>query len=459
MAEASSILHQGRAATGRRRDERIPVDGAIRAALPGDVVAGKYRLVRTLGQGGMGVVFEAVNERLGQGVALKFLHPEVLARPGAVERFEREARASGRVQGPHVVRVLDVDTDGQGRPYMVMELLHGRDLEAELRARGALPISEAVGWTLQACAALAEAHRAGVVHRDLKPSNLFLAEQGGTRLIKVLDFGISKLLLDPEPVTTSTTTTMGTPLYMSPEQLRSSRDVDERTDIWSLGVILYELIAGAPPFRGTTTAAIAAIVADVTPSLRDVRGDVPEDLERVISTALAKAPGDRFPAAEAFGAALMGYVSEGGILASFSLRPSQRAFDIALRTMARAPVRPRASDPRDLLRLPTTRPSARSPRRSLPSSPLDLLRRLAGTMAIGGGLVTSIGLAIPRPPPASPSSPATLGTVALESARPAPPHTRVLCRSWPRSCQRAPRLRSAGALAPEDPGGPPATDE
>lgn len=132
----------------------------------GDLVSGRYRLVRPLGEGGMGLVFEAEHLRLRQSVAIKFLRPEVLAMPDAIERFEREARASCRMRGPHVVHVLDVDTDEVGRPFMVMELLRGRDLEAELRARGALPITEAADWVLQACAAVAEAHQAGIIHRD-----------------------------------------------------------------------------------------------------------------------------------------------------------------------------------------------------------------------------------------------------------------------------------------------------
>src|SRR5579883_3298991 len=272
MDESSSVL--GREAT------------AIPLPSQGEVIGGKYRLGRLRGEGGMGVVFEATHVRLGHAVAIKFLLPDVLALPDAVARFEREARTSGRIHGPHVVHVIDVDSDELGRPYMVMELLRGRDLEAELKSRGALPVAEAVDWVLQTCAAVADAHAAGIVHRDLKPSNLFLAEEAGGRVVKVLDFGISKVVCDTEPTPSSAAFSVGTPLYMSPEQVRSSKDVDRRTDVWSLGVILYELIAGAPPFLGTTTAAIAAIVADATPRLSHVRPDVPPELERVIMTAL-----------------------------------------------------------------------------------------------------------------------------------------------------------------------------
>jgi len=166
---------------------------AARIPAAGDVVCGKYRLLRPLGEGGMGVIFEAEHLRLRQSVAIKFLRSEVLALPDALERFEREARASARIRGPHVVQVLDVDTDERGRPYMVMELLRGRDLEAELRVHGPFPIERAVDLVLQACVAVAQAHAAGIVHRDLKPSNLFLTEEAGKRVLKVLDFGISKI--------------------------------------------------------------------------------------------------------------------------------------------------------------------------------------------------------------------------------------------------------------------------
>ncbi len=363
----------------------------------GDRIGGKYRLLRQLGEGGMGVVFEAEHLRLGQRVAIKFLREEVLAMPDAVVRFEREARATCRIHGSHVAQVLDVDTDERGRPYIVMELLRGRDLEAELQERGALPVREAVDWVLQACAAVADAHAAGIVHRDLKPSNLFLAEEHGTRVLKVLDFGISKIACeDRSEALTSVALTVGTPLYMSPEQVRCSRDVDARTDVWSLGVILYELIAGVPPFMGTTTAAIAAIVADATPSLGEAHPGVPAGLEHAVATALAKSPGHRFPSVEAFGAALMPFASAEGIAGPFSLRPSREAFDVATNTMRRAPRGPRARESSDLLRLPTSglgrvrSPAGRGarPARRRPGT----LRTFVTTLAIGAGLASSVVL-------------------------------------------------------------------
>ena len=373
----------------------------------------------------MGLVFEAEHLRLRQSVAIKFLRHEVLSLPDAVERFEREARASARIRGPHVVQVLDVDTDDRGRPYMVMELLRGRDLEAELRVRGPFPIATAVDLVLQACVAVGQAHAAGIVHRDLKPSNLFLTEEPGKRVLKVLDFGISKIAPDaeaPPASATSTCVTVGTPLYMSPEQMRSSRDVDGRSDIWSLGVILYELVAGTPPFLGTTTAAIAAIVADAMPSLRRVRPDVPEALERVLLTALAKVPADRLPTAEALGAALLPFASADGVAGPFSLRPSQRDFALAVSAMARTPASQRISDATELLDLPTSRrlPGAHVPatlRRPAAYSSREAMRTLAtfaGTFVIGMGLASAMTLVLSRPPP--PASTASPSPSAFASA-------------------------------------------
>ncbi len=407
---------------------------------PGDLVGGKYRLTRALGEGGMGIVFEAEHLRLRQSVAIKFLRTDVLAQPDAVERFEREARASCRMRGPHVVHMIDVDADAQGRPYMVMEMLRGRDLDAELRARGPLPITEAVDWVLQACAALAEAHAAGIVHRDLKPSNLFLAEEAGTRVLKILDFGISKVARD-EPAVTAAAVTVGTPLYMSPEQVRSSRDVDGRTDIWSLGVILYELVAGAPPFLGTTTAAIAAIVADATPSLKEVRPEVPDELELAVMTALAKSPDDRFPNVEALAAAIVPFASDDGVGGPFSLRPSQQAFDVASSTMKRAPIGPRASDASDVLRLPT---SGRT--RPVQPSLGDVdrgaaLRTFVGTLAIGIALGTGVALGLP--PRAASHAGTAPSPASTEAASAAPARTALVAVPTPTPPPKQPATLSS----------------
>src|SRR5689334_6553526 len=215
--------------------------------LPGQMLAGKYRVERILGTGGMGVVVAAKHVELNILVAIKFLLPHVLSNQTAVARFAREARAAVRIKSEHVARVSDVGTLESGAPYMVMEYLDGGDLSAWLKERGALPVEQAVEFVLQASEAIAEAHALGIVHRDLKPSNLFVTRRrDGSMTVKVLDVGISKTTsIDAAAMDmTATTAVMGSPLYMSPEQLQSSKDVDARSDIWSLGIILYELLAG-----------------------------------------------------------------------------------------------------------------------------------------------------------------------------------------------------------------------
>jgi eukaryotic-like serine/threonine-protein kinase len=263
---------------------------------PGDVIADKYRIERVLGAGGMGVVVVATHLQLDQLVAIKFLRPAVAKKPENVERFAREARAAAKIQSEHVARVLDVAIGEGGVPYMVMEYLEGKDLETTLEEQGRLPIDNVVDYILQALEALAEAHAAGIVHRDLKPANIFLARRAdGSSVVKVLDFGISKLIRGSSPQITTTSAQMGSPLYMSPEQLRRTRDVDHRADIWSLGVILQELIVGEAPFMGDSLPEIIAmIVSDPPLSMRLRRPEVSVQLEAVVKRCLEKDPDARF---------------------------------------------------------------------------------------------------------------------------------------------------------------------
>lgn len=266
---------------------------------PGQVIADKYRVERVLGEGGMGYVIAAYHLKLDQLVALKFLKPEALKHAHIVQRFAREARAAAKIRGEHVARVIDVGDLPNGAPYIVMEYLEGEDLAQRLHSRGVLAIEEAVGYLLQACEALAEAHAAGIVHRDLKPPNLFLARTAGRiPTLKVLDFGISKALdetVEGGRNLTSTSMIMGTPHYMSPEQLRSSRDVDQRSDIWALGVVLFELLTAQPPFDGeNATAVITSIITDEPRSLFELRPDAPRELWPVLLRCLAKHRAERF---------------------------------------------------------------------------------------------------------------------------------------------------------------------
>jgi len=263
----------------------------------GSLVDGKYRIDRILGAGGMGVVVVATDVRLDRPVALKFLQREVLGNPDAVRRFTREARAAGRMKSEHVARVHDVGELGTGEPYIVMEYLEGEDLARVIARAGPQSVADAVDWTLQACEALAEAHAQGIVHRDIKPSNLFLESRpSGKPLLKVLDFGISKAPPSAsEAGLTTTSSIVGSPLYMSPEQMTSARDVDARSDVWSLGLVLYELLAGSNPFQADSLAAVVlAIAQKAAPSLRDTRPEVAAGLDAAILRCLAKKREQRF---------------------------------------------------------------------------------------------------------------------------------------------------------------------
>jgi len=276
----------------------------------GDLLAGKYRVEKVLGFGGMGVVVSAFRGDLEQRVAVKFLSQAAAERPDAAERFRREARAAAKIRSEHVARVLDVGTLDTGLPYMVMEYLEGNDIADELRRLEVLPLLEAVDFILQAIEALAEAHAAGVVHRDLKPGNLFLARRAdGSRRVKVLDFGISKALSGSsveELSLTKTAALIGSPLYMAPEQMRSAKDVDTRADIWSLGAMLYEMLTGQPPYTGDSIPQLcAALLHDEPIPLRQHRPEIPEGLEQAVLRCLMKNRDHRFPTVWELGRALL----------------------------------------------------------------------------------------------------------------------------------------------------------
>lgn len=277
-------------------------------AQKGQVLAGKYRIERVLGSGGMGEVVAARHVDLQRDVALKFLHPSLLSRTDLVERFLREARALARLESEHAVRVMDVAKLEDGSPYMVMELLRGSDLHSVLD-KGPLPVDQSIEYVLQAAEALAEAHGLGIVHRDLKPSNLFLAQRpDGSHIVKVLDFGISKITMEeagPDASVTATNSFLGSPRYMSPEQIRSAKNVDRRTDIWSLGVVLYELVTGKHPFEAETVAEVIGLVLHhVPPPPSAHRPEIPPELDAVVARCLQKDRELRFPDLAAFAEAL-----------------------------------------------------------------------------------------------------------------------------------------------------------
>jgi eukaryotic-like serine/threonine-protein kinase len=265
---------------------------------PGALLDGKYRIDRVVGEGGIGVVVVATHEHLEQRVAVKYLKAAACRQPVLCERFLREARLGAKLQSLHVVRVHDVGEAPCGTPYMVMEYLEGEDLGTRVE-RGPTPVGVAVDWVLQTCEALAEMHALGFVHRDLKPENLFLARtSSGTSMVKLLDFGISKVL-DKNPQSkrqaslTGVTERFGTPQYMPPEQLGASANVDARADIWAAGVVLHELVTGAPPFTGESIPEICASVL-LAPYPGLAGACAPAGLEGVLRKCLAKKPQERF---------------------------------------------------------------------------------------------------------------------------------------------------------------------
>jgi serine/threonine protein kinase len=289
----------------RARPQSIPP--GLPAA--GQIFAGKYEIERLLGLGGMGAVLAARHVELDERVAIKMLLPSAapisLASPQAetVARFVREARAAIKIRNEHVVRILDVARLEDGAPYIVMEYLEGSDLARLAEERGPLPVEDAIDYVVQACEAIGAAHAMGIVHRDLKPANLFLTRTGdGRPCVKVLDFGISKIGAPGSEggsggssSLTSTATIMGTPCFMSPEQLRATRDVDARADIWSLGAILHALLTGNPPYDGESNADVSAkIIRDAPTPLREVRADVPPALEALVLRCLEKDPAARY---------------------------------------------------------------------------------------------------------------------------------------------------------------------
>lgn len=268
----------------------------------GAVLLGKYRVESLLGRGGMGVVLRVTHLHLGEELAIKILLPEATS-PEGHARFLREAQSVVRLRGEHVTRVIDVGVLPEGAPYMVMEHLRGLDLADELRRRGTLAPGEAVDYVLQACEALAEAHANGIIHRDIKPGNLFLTKRpDGTPLIKVLDFGISKAPVGARGALTRTDSVMGTPGYMSPEQMKAAKDTDARTDIWALGIILYECLTGRRPFEAEAFSAVVLMAATEPPPPMDRR--IPRALQGAVLRCLEKQREGRFPSIAELAAAL-----------------------------------------------------------------------------------------------------------------------------------------------------------
>lgn len=281
---------------------------------PGDVLAGKYRVERLLGSGGMGYVVSARHLQLDQLVAMKFLKQNAIDNAEASERFFREAKAAAKLRSENIAKIHDVGTLETGEPYIVMEHLDGYDLAALAKRGEILAPSVACEYVMQACEALAEAHTLGIVHRDIKLANLFVTTgPTGAPLLKVLDFGISKTnpFGESEHEMTKAASLLGSPRFMSPEQMRDPRAVDGRTDIWSLGVVLYRLVAGQPPFEAEALGRLLTMVMhEKEAPLSTIRSDLPPGFEAVVARCLEKAPDARFADVAELAAALVPFCDD-----------------------------------------------------------------------------------------------------------------------------------------------------
>jgi len=332
---------------------------------PGGIVGGKFRVDRVLGEGGMGIVVAATHLQLGQTVALKCMRPEVVS-PSYLKRFMREARASVKLKSQHAARVIDVGAFEDGMPYIVMEYLEGQDLSELLKQRGRLPVHEAVEYILQACEAIGEAHSYGIVHRDIKPANLFLAQgPGGAPTIKVLDFGVSKILdLDAQgddtnpggrmrdgrplrandSVVTRVTDLLGSPSYMAPEQVLNASAADTRSDIWSVGVILFKLVCGRGPFTAESLGELVQqVMKNRIPTVGELLPDCPPGFSEVVAKCLERDRLKRFADIPELARALAPYAPNGNapsleraaiLGAAFSYTPAPP------RAMSQAPIAP-----------------------------------------------------------------------------------------------------------------------
>lgn len=388
------------------------------------MLAGKYRVERVIGQGGMGVVVAAYHMHLDERVAIKFLLPEVLDNPDAVRRFSREARAAVKIKSEHVARVIDVGSLESGAPYMVMEYLEGEELKQTLGHSGPLSFEAAADYVLQASEALAEAHARGIIHRDLKPANLFLTRRAdGSACVKILDFGISKLTgpftTDSDLGITKTSVGIGSPVYMSPEQTASAKDVDTRTDIWALGVILYELVTGHVPFMADNVPALCAAILQSEPApLRNHRPDAPPGFVQVIERCLCKDPKDRFPGVAELALALLPFATEQGRLSA------RRISKVALAAGLTMTALPPSSDARPDSGIDTTQDAWSESSPSLAPKTRKRMIALGGLVAAVLLIGFLISLREPdEPAAAAPSSavPAsTLPVSAPPASRPAP---------------------------------------
>ena len=418
---------------------------------PGAIIGGKYRIDGFLGSGGMGVVLSATHLDLDAPVAIKIVRDDFAANEAIVSRLLFEARAVARMQSVHVVRVLDVARLPNGAPYVVMEKLRGADMAALLEQRTTIPPAEAIGYLLQACEGLSEAHGLGIVHRDLKPENLFLALTPEGVVLKILDFGISKNISAAREGRRTTLTkggaAIGSPSYMAPEQIRAEPNLDARADIWSLGTILFELLTGRCPFEAETVAQMyQKVLTEAAPSLLDFVPDAPVELNTIIRLCLQKDPSDRFQTVQELVMALRCLArpaiaprprmqSGVEVIAASPSSPPGVSLSVKLGLCATATLLATASVAFWQLQLRTAPPRA-SLSASLPARPAALAAEPTTprrTLASPGS-PNSLPATSDAAPSAKPEQP---------SAAPAPPVRPAPARDWPAS--RKPIPFSAGA--------------
>jgi serine/threonine-protein kinase len=439
----------------------------------GEIIENRYKIERMLGGGGMGAVFLATQLHLGERVAIKFLSDDATRDKERLTRFLREARAAARIKSEHVVRVLDVAVLENGAPYIAMEYLEGKDLERVVESRGPLPLDEAVDYVLQACEALAEAHVAGIVHRDLKPANLFATQRAdGSPVIKVLDFGISKVHVggeNDESTLTSVAELLGSPLYMSPEQMLDSRKTTPQADVWALGVILFQLLTGTVPFPGTTIPQICGLILSApAPKVASKRPDLGPEIDVVIGRCLQRNLDQRYKDVAELARALAPLAPA---RSEVSIERILRTIEPGTGRVASAPSRASLASGAELLRSvpPPDKASPLGPgartNMSFTRSALSLRRTRPAAVAIfvsGGVIAGGLGAlalvhhreaqispatvafsspmpsprvpsplptAVPDVPTAAPPTPATVSPVV--SAAPAPPATSVSVSSTP----------------------------
>jgi eukaryotic-like serine/threonine-protein kinase len=418
----------------------------------GEVVGEKYRLVRLLGEGGMGAVYEARHEAIGRRFAVKFLHAELASHAEILARFRREAQSAGSLENENIAAVTDFGTH-QGAPYIVMEFLEGQDLAKVLAQLGTLPVPRAAHILIQVCRGLAAAHARGIVHRDLKPENLLLQQRGdGSDLVKILDFGIAKLKNNEQAGSaTRTGITLGTPYYMPPEQARGQKELDERADIYALGVILYEVFSGQKPHNGENYNAILySILMQAAPRLETFRPDLPPDLCAVVHRAMAADANERFASVSELAQALAPYAGRAitpaptiGHASTVMAPPSSQ-----LRAMTPGPpAHPALSNS-------TRAPVALTPLgNTIPNKPSRAPVWIGlSVLVLGGGGAVAWALSRPTPPaePTAASVPAPAVSVT------AAPHIDPTPPAPPVASEAAPSEHEAAPTASATPQSPPA---